>query len=300
MDIAIVGMGLIGTSLGMAIRSADEQVSPLGAIRVIGYDADRSATSIARERLAIDRGAKSLAEAVKDAKLVIVATPVLAVRELFVQLAPLLSDGTTLTDVASTKAQVCAWAREILPAHVDFVGGHPMAGKEQAGAQAADPALFQQAIYCLTPSPTVRQHALELVEALVRTIEARPYFIDADEHDAYVAGISHLPFLLSTCLVEMTSRSPAWQEMAALAATGFRDMSRLASGDAVMHRDICMTNRTALIRWINDTLAFLVEVRTMLEADDAAQVGTLFEHAREVREAWLQQQDHLRETKGEP
>jgi prephenate dehydrogenase len=241
----------------------------------------------ARGRLAIDREARSLAEAARDARIIVVATPVQAVRAIFSQLGALLPAGALVTDTASTKALVCAWATELLPAGVNFVGGHPMAGKEQSGVQAADPELFQGAIYCLAPGRDASQDAVEAMQALVTTVGARPYYIDPQEHDAYVAGISHLPFLLSAALVEMTSRSPAWKEMAPLAASGFRDVSRLASGDPVMHRDICLTNRAALTRWINDTTAFLAEVREHLEQGDEAAIETLFRHAKQARDEWL-------------
>lgn len=294
MRIAIIGMGLIGTSLGMALRSANEHESLLGALHITGYDADQRATSAAHGRLAIDKPARSLPAAVQDAQLIILATPVQTIRDILEQLAPLLGPGSIVTDTASTKARICAWARELLPAGVDFVGGHPMAGKEQAGPQAADADLFRGSIYCLVPAPEARPQAVDTMQALVLTAGARPYYIDADEHDAYVAGISHLPFLLSRVLVAVTSRSPAWKEMAPLAASGFRDVSRLASGDPVMHRDICMTNRTALLRWIDETIALLSELRSHLDQQDADQLTQLFQATRQQREAWLHSQPHLR------
>src|SRR5436305_3469823 len=162
-----------------------------------------------------------------------------------------------------------------------------MAGKEQSGPVAADPDLFKGAIYCLTPAPRARQAAVDATAALVRQVGAKTYFIDPDEHDVYVSGVSHLPFLLSTALVEVTSSSPGWKEMAPLAASGFRDISRLASGDPEMHRDICMTNRAALTRWIDDTRAFLLEVRDELEAGDGEKLLAMFEHARQARDQWL-------------
>lgn len=294
MRIAIIGLGLIGTSLGMALRSADERTSALGNIEVVGYDSDKQAQREARGRLAIDQAASTLAEATRDARIVIIATPVQTIKDTFAQLSTLLTTDAIVTDTASTKAQVCVWAREHLPETISFVGGHPMAGKEQSGPQFADPDLFKEAIYCLTPAPNVNQVAIDAVEAMVATIGARPYYIDPDEHDAYIAGVSHLPFLLSTALVEVTSHSPAWKEMALLAASGFRDISRLASGDPIMHRDICLTNRAALTRWINDMIVFLLQMRDHLEEHDTAQFDTIFEHAKQVRDEWLHNKPHLR------
>src|SRR4051812_31649569 len=151
--ITIIGMGLIGTSLGMALRSVDQSEAPLGQIHVTGYDKNSRAVSDARGRLAIDREARSLGEALREAQLVVVAVPVQAVRDVFAAMAPVLPHGAVVTDVASAKSQVMAWAHELLPAAAEFIGGHPMAGKEQAGASAAEPDLFKGALYCLTPSP---------------------------------------------------------------------------------------------------------------------------------------------------
>lgn len=287
LHISIIGLGLIGTSLGLALRTADPRTSRLGRMHITGYDQDQHAVSTARGCLAIDQEAHTLADAVRDAQVIIVATPPQVVQTIFAQLAAFPSLAAIVTDTASTKGQICAWARALLPETMPFVGGHPMAGKEQSGGQAAEADLFRGAIYCLTPDPDTPQSALDVCAALVETIGARPYYLDPDEHDAYVAGISHLPFLLATALVEVTSRSPAWTEMATLAASGFRDTSRLASGDTVMHRDICLTNHQALTRWINDTIGFLLEMRDHLEQRDAERIQAIFRHAQEVRTAWL-------------
>jgi prephenate dehydrogenase len=290
--IVIIGMGLIGTSLGLALRTPGDALS--GPLTRIGYDADLRAARTAQSRQAIDHAARSLDEALREAQIVVLAVPALALREILAQVAPLLPASAVVTDVTSTKANVCAWASELLPPGAAFVGGHPMAGREQSGPDAADPELFRGAIYCLTPAPDTPRHAIQTVEALVAAVGGRPYYIDPAEHDAYVAGISHLPFVLSAALVGVTSRSPAWNEMAALAATGFRDISRLASGDSAMHRDICLTNRDALLRWLDDTSALLDEYRAALEQHDAERLYDLFEQARAVREAWLASKPGLR------
>ncbi|MCG8346384.1 MAG: prephenate dehydrogenase/arogenate dehydrogenase family protein [Chloroflexales bacterium] len=286
-QIAIIGLGMIGTSLGMALRSANPKESLLGEVEIVGFDQNNRAIKDARGRLAIDREARSIAEVVRNAQIVIVATPVQAIRDIFTQLATLLPAGVIVTDTASAKAQVCAWAHELLPTTTHFVGGHPMAGKEQSGALAADPDLFKEAIYCLTPDPRAHKDSVDVIDAMVNAIGAKSYYIDPDEHDAYVAGVSHLPFLLSAALVAATSRSPAWKEMAPLAATGFHDVSRLASGDPTMHRDICITNHVALTRWINETITLLVDLREHLAQHDSAALEQFFQHAKEKRDEWL-------------
>ncbi len=292
--IAIIGLGLIGTSLGMALRNADPKESPIGHVTITGFDRDPKVTREARGRLAIDREARTLAEAVHDAQIVVVATPVRAIRDVFGELASLLPNGAIVTDVASTKAMVCRWASELLPSTVTFIGGHPMAGREQSGPGAADPDLFRNAIYCLTTISITTPQAVEAVEAMVRTIGAKPYYIDPEEHDAYVAGISHLPLLLSVGLVTATGNSPAWKEMAPLAATGFRDVSRLASGDPYMQRDILLTNPHGLSRWIDELIRFLVTVRDQITAGDAEAIEQLLQQAKATRDAWLASKPHLR------
>jgi prephenate dehydrogenase len=292
--VAIIGLGLIGTSLGMALRNANPAESALGPLEVVGYDSDPRNTSTARGKLAIDREQRSLAEAVRGAQLVVLAAPVQAIHELLPQIASQLAADTVVTDVASTKTEVMRWAHAALPAGVGFVGGHPMAGKEQSGPAAADPDLFKEAIYCLTAAVNTSREAVETVEAMVTTIGAKPYWIDPEEHDAYVAGISHLPFLLAASLVEVTSLSPAWKEMSALAASGFRDTTRLASGNPAMHRDIAITNRAALTRWINDMVSKLLEVRGHLETGDADAIEHMLRHAHDSREEWLASRSNLR------
>jgi prephenate dehydrogenase len=292
--ISIIGLGLIGASLGMALRSADPKTAPLGKITVLGFDQDKRAASEARGRLAVDSVAASFDEAVRAADILVLATPVQTMRDLLVRAVPLLRPGTIVTDTASTKAAVQQWADQLLPSTVPFVGGHPMAGRERAGAAAAQPDLFRDAIYCLTPSATVNQDAIDLVEGLATTVGAKPYFIDPAEHDAYVAGISHLPFLLSIALVEATTRSAAWREMSPLASSGYRDLTRLASGDVVMHRDICLTNGPAIDRWIGEAISMLEHMREQVREGDVRGVTETFTHAKEARDVWLASKPNLR------
>lgn len=292
--IAIVGMGLIGTSIGMALRNAEERDSPLGKIQVVGYDEHRRATVEARNKLAIDKEMPSLAEAVREAQLIIIAVPVRATQGILRSLVTLATPGAVITDVSSTKVDVLAWAQELLPASLHFVGGHPMAGRELSGPSAAESTLFKDAIYCLCPMVTTHPDAVALVEAMVKQIGAKPYFIDPHEHDAYVGGVSHLPFLLSSVLVKTVTQRPAWREMAPLAATGFRDMTRLAAGSPVMHRDILVTNRESMVHWINEMAQVLLDVRDMLEDTQDDELLAVFADAQQKREEWLQSRPNMR------
>jgi prephenate dehydrogenase len=270
--IAIVGLGLIGGSLGLALkRSATPRT-------IVGWDADREATEQARVRGAIDHAVDDIRDTA-SADVVVVAVPVLAVREVFGTLAPALAPSTVVSDVASTKQAVCGWA-SVLPCA--FVGGHPMAGSERHGIAAARANLFDGATYCLTPTPDTPHSVLDTLAALVEDTGARPYILDADAHDRAVAAVSHLPFMLSAALVDVAGSSPEWALFRALAATGFRDVSRLASGDPRMHRDICLSNSEHITSALRETARVLEDIATHL--DDPDYLQRWFEQTKRTRD----------------
>jgi prephenate dehydrogenase len=291
--ILIVGLGLIGGSIGLALRrwSEDHKLDGRKPLEVLGFDPNLDHQRVAEKMGAIDRGAWDLAKAAREADVVVVATPVTAMRDVFQDVAPHLRDGAVVTDTASTKAQVLAWAEELLPASVSFVGGHPMAGKTQS-IEAAEADLFIGATWCVAPSVRASDDAVRTVLGLVAAAGAEPYFVDPHEHDAYVAGVSHLPFVLSAALMNTVASDPSWRDMKTLTAGGFRDTTRLAAGSPAMHRDIVLTNRDAVARWLDALLASLVEVRQTLNADDAkasAALDTFFSDARDARAVWATQ-----------
>jgi len=281
--VAIVGLGLIGGSLGLALRRAANTAHHPPAPRISGWDQSTAARQLALAIGAIDSAPDNLEHAVRDAELVIVAVPVLAVRDVFAALGPVLQPGAVVTDVASTKALVCGWAADLLPCA--FVGGHPMAGSERSGMAHARADLFDGATYCLTPTEDTPQTAVATVTRLVAIAGARPKLMDPATHDRVVAAVSHLPFLLSTLLMELTTTSPEWALLRTLAATGFRDVSRLASGDPRMHTDICLTNATAIRPWLRDAARMLETLAG--ELDDATALQQRFEHAKEARDDLL-------------
>ncbi|MDY6918553.1 MAG: prephenate dehydrogenase/arogenate dehydrogenase family protein [Chloroflexota bacterium] len=278
--IGIIGLGLIGGSLGLALRRA------MADVDVVGFARRKEVASRAVERGAVGRAVPELRGVVRGADLVIIATPVLAVREVLAGIAESLDAGAVVTDVASTKAEVMRWAEEFLPPEVSFVGGHPMAGREVSGIDAADAGLFTGCTYCLVRGPSATREAVDRLEGLVRSIGARPLLIDASEHDMSVAAISHLPLLLSSALVSLTARSEEWPRMAGLASSGFRDVTRLASGSPEMSRDICLTNREAILRWLDGYVHELGELQRLLTEQDA-QVEQFFRDVKERRDGWL-------------
>ncbi len=283
--IAIVGTGLIGTSLGLALRG-----SRLLNLEVIGTDSDGSARGGAQRSNGFHRIENRLLNAVDNADIVILATPIMAMRELIEAIGPHLPEGCVLTDVGSSKKMVLDWAERYLPAGVHFVGGHPMAGKETAGPENAASDLFEGKTYCIIPGPKASERAVAEITTMVEAIGATPFYLSADEHDSFVAAASHLPFLLSVALVGCTSGSANWDDIARVAASGYQDMTRLASGDAIMHRDICVSNPEPIVAWIDAFIRQLYSVRQLLadgEEPDSAAVLDLFVQARQARARWL-------------
>lgn len=261
MRIAVVGVGLIGGSLGLAVRDR------LGAL-VSGYDGSEEALRAAVERGAVDRACVSVAEAVVGAEAVFVAVPVGALPEVVgaaLEAAPL---DCVVTDVGSTK-------RAVVASHEDprFVGGHPLAGAESSGVQYARVDLFEGATWYLTPTPTTSGLLYERLHRLLRSIGARPAAIEPETHDAILATVSHLPHVLANVLVSQAAQTLAVGGER-LPATGpsFRDATRVAGAPSKIWTDIYLSNRDALAAGIEDTIARLSTVRDQLLAGDATSI----------------------------
>ncbi len=284
-QITIIGLGLIGGSIGLALKQPSGE-----KVEVVGYARNQEKANKALQRGAVDRIEYDLAAAVKGAELVILSTPVLAIREILRQIREHLPAGCVVTDTASTKEEVMKWSEEYLPLGVNFVGGHPMAGKELSGIEAADPDLFQGCTYCLIPGHNSSPELVQCVVGLVSQLGAKPLFITAVEHDTFVGGISHLPLILSSALVAATSRDVLWREMSGLAATGYRDTTRLASQDPRMNRDICLTNRSHLINWIDDFSRELNHFRQLI-VEGSAELEQAFLEVQQERQRWLEEYD---------
>ena len=281
-SITIIGLGLIGGSIGMALKRA-------GVGGIIGYARNPEKARRAVELGAIDRAEENLISAADKADIVILTTPVLAMRDILKQIGNHLKSGCVVTDTGSTKAKVMAWAEEYLPSLVSFIGGHPMAGKELSGIEAAEANLFHNRPYCLVPSPKASPEAVQSVVNLVNRLGARPLFITAREHDEFVAGISHLPLLLSAALVSATSKSPSWEPMSKLASTGYRDLTRLASQSPEMNRDICLTNQENILAWIDRFIEELSLFRQLIAEGKGEALERAFIQARQARQRWLEE-----------
>lgn len=277
--VAIIGLGLVGGSMGLALRKAQ------AAQQVAGYDLGKGVSERARKIGAIDQQYSALADAARGAELIILATPVGAMRSLLQSLATTASPGAVVTDVASTKAQVINWAQEFLPAAVPFVGGHPMVGKQVSGVESADAALFQDRIYCLTPTRHTASAALDKVTLLIEALGARARFLEPAEHDGQVAGVNQLPYIASVTLMNTVAGGPAWADAALLAGISFNEVTRPAGSNPEMNRDICLSNSEALMHWLDQYIAALHDVRDRI-AGHHNDLDQPFNRARQLRQQW--------------
>jgi prephenate dehydrogenase len=237
--VAIVGLGLLGGSLGLALKKAGFTG------RIAGYARRDETRQQALGEGAVDEGFADVTEAVHGADLVILATPVAVILDQLPRLQPHLSPQALITDVGSTKRRICALAAEFYAQGPLFLGGHPMAGKERSGLENADARLFENARYVLTPikPDDLKDGRVQAFRALVTTIGARPLTSDPASHDLAVAYLSHLPQLLSSGLASLIDEKHAAEELILeVAASGFRDVTRLADSPYSVWRDICLTN----------------------------------------------------------
>jgi len=282
MQIAIIGLGLIGGSIGLALRQSNWRDA-----EIVGYVRRPEVGSVALGLGAVDKVESGLEETVKNADLVIIATPVLTIKDVFSQIAAELHPDSIVTDTASTKLEVMRWAEELLPPTVGFVGGHPMAGRETSGIKAAQADLFHNCSYCLTPAPQAKPAAVQTVTDMVKQLGATRLIISAEEHDNLVAGISHLPLLLSAALVSATTQNPSWEQMSRLAASGYRDLTRLASGNPEVNAHICLSNQAAIIFWIDEFSKELQALRKLV-ADGDNKIEKALALASKARQKWLE------------
>ncbi len=231
--VAVVGLGLMGSSFALALREARPDVV------VVGSDRNQAVVLKALDRNLVRTAASDLS-VVNIADYVVIGTPIESMRQIFAALAGRTA-GKVVTDMASTKVEVMRWAGE---AGIELVGGHPMAGKELSGIDAADPSIFRGAPWVLT-------RAEPMLVSLVESVGAHPVVMDPEAHDRLVAGVSHAAFLLSVGYVLALARRKDWAEASGLAAGGFRDMSRLAAGDPELYLGVTKTNRANLVEMLD-------------------------------------------------
>jgi len=263
-QIAILGTGLIGASIGLALKANDR----LDGIDIIGYDREKKNLSRAKKIGAVDRSEKNITKAVRDASIIVLAAPVLANHRMIEEVASHLNPGVVVTDTGSTKAATIKVAHENLPEGVSFVGGHPMAGKTEVGPDNASAELFQDARWVVSAPSWASEVSVKAVLGLAEAVGAVPVIMDADEHDAYLAAVSHLPMLSAQVMFRLVRRSEAWPELGQLAAGGFKSSTRLAATDPSMAYDILTTNKEQTVHWLNRFIDELQEMRGQLQDAD--------------------------------
>ena len=275
--ISIIGMGLIGGSWALALKKLDYPAHR------IGCDLPE-VMQRAVECGAVHEAAKDVDGAVRNADLVILATPVGRILDLLPQIAPRVPSHTLITDVGSTKHRVMDLAEEIPAGGPLFLGGHPLAGKEHSGFENADADLFQNACYAIVPSTlaTMEDGRARAFVSLVEAIGAQPYVMDAAGHDLAVAYLSHMPQLLSTGLAGMMAEKAASGNVPVqLAGSGFRDLTRLAESPYSMWRDICLTNTENIKGAIDAMIQKLDTIKSHLSTRE---LENEFEQARKLRQ----------------
>ena len=277
-----VGLGLIGGSLAAALRGTGF------AARMTAFNRNRATLDYALGAGLIDAAPASLEEAIAEADLIVVGVPTLAVGAVFAAIRDHGRPDVLITDVASVKGSVVQAAREAFGAVPPrLVPGHPIAGAEKSGVEAARADLFVRHRVILTPLAGTDPAALATIEHMWRLTRAEVVRMDVAEHDRVLAMTSHLPHLLAFALVDSLARQPASDEIFRCAAGGFRDFTRIASSDVVMWRDIALANRDALLAAVDGFTQTLDTVRAAGAAGDAAGLEQVFARARAARERYL-------------
>lgn len=278
---AVVGVGLIGGSLALALKAA-------GVVgTVLGYDRDSENLARALELGVIDRACTDPAE-LAGADVVFLATPVLALSAAVASIIPYLKPGTIVTDGASVKAEVIAALVPLLPATLRFVPGHPIAGTERSGAQAAFATLFRGKRCILTPVAATDPQALALVTSLWEAAGSEVVLMEAEKHDRVLAAISHLPHMVAYALVNAVGAYDRYEEnILHYSAGGFRDFTRIASSNPTMWRDIALTNRDALLEMMEHFEEDFHQLKEDIRAGNGDRLFAYFLRSKQNRDAIL-------------
>lgn len=280
--VLVVGLGLIGGSVAAALREGGF------AGEITGYDQDHACSVRALQRGLVDAAAASLDEALGSAELVVIAVPALGVEQVLVAVRESARADVVITDVASAKGVVLESARRVFGAlPPGLVPGHPIAGSERSGVEAARGDLFRGHRAILTPHAGTAPAALALVEAMWICAGAAVTCMEAGEHDRILALTSHLPHVLAFTLVNALSQQDSSEQIFRYAAGGFRDFTRIASSDPVMWRDIFVTNADATVRILDEYINDLQRLREVVIKRDADELHKIFRRANASRDVFL-------------
>ena len=280
--LTIMGVGLIGGSLALALKEA-------GCVgEVVGCGRGKPNLEKALERGIIDRYERDPRLAAVGADLIFLATPVQTLAQVVAEIAPVLKPGTILTDGGSVKAEVVRQIQPLVPAGVDFVPGHPIAGTEKSGAEAAFADLYRGKRCILTPTATTSATALQRVTEMWQAVGSEVVCMSVDKHDRVLAAISHLPHMVAYSLVNAVGSYDHYEEnILEYSAGGFRDFTRIASSDPMMWRDIALTNRDALIEMMEQFETFFAELKADVRSGQADKLFEFFMTSKQMRDAIL-------------
>jgi prephenate dehydrogenase len=280
-QVSLLGVGLLGGSLGLALKRHGL------ARRVTGLVRRRESIPECERAGAVDVATLDARAAVEQAELLVLCTPVGQMRGVAEQALQFLKPGAVVTDVGSVKGQVLREIeRAVAKAGGHFIGSHPMAGAEKMGVMAARPDLFERAVCVVTSTPDSHRRSLRAVERLWQGVGGRVLRMTAREHDCLVSRSSHLPHVLAVALVNFVLGTHAGPEQALLCANGFRDTTRIASGSPEMWRDIALANRKHLKRALMEYMRELSRVRKAIANGDEVQLRRFFERGKELRDKW--------------
>ncbi|MBM7581698.1 prephenate dehydrogenase [Caldicoprobacter guelmensis] len=278
--VAVVGLGLIGGSLAKAIRRSHP------SWRITATDIEEKHITMALEEGVIDEGTTNFEDIVRQANIIFLCAPVGAIPTLLKQVAACASDGAIITDTGSTKEYIVRTAMECLPPNIFFIGGHPMAGTEHSGYAASIPHLFENAYYILTPLPSTPDQAVKSLKDLLSSIGAIPLVMEPQLHDKIVGAISHLPHVVASALVNAVQDIDEPQHLKErLAAGGFRDITRIASSNPKMWRDISISNRQQLLELIDSIIQHLDKFCRYLNEGNADKIEEFFSRAKRFRDS---------------
>ena len=278
--ITIIGVGLIGGSLAKAIKENN-----LAKV-VFGYGRDLNRLEKAKKANVIDQFSTNLKEAINDSDIVIIATPVGSFKEILIEIKPFLTSKIVISDVGSTKTNIASIVSQTLGDYSNyFIPAHPIAGKEKSGFEASEANLFNNRKVIITPLETSSPDSINLIQKMWEGTGADVDFMSPESHDELLGMTSHLPHMLAFSLVNyLISKNPS---ASIYAAGGFKDFSRIASGDAVMWRDICIQNKDQIIDHIRGYQKTLNSLVDAIENENSDELDLLFTSAKKTRDSWV-------------